>query len=223
MHYKTQSGIPPRAGSMLNGCHDGQVREFRDTLCDVAHTSRATLDGARGILDIYWWICQLQKVKFGLILVLTRWLQYCVFEKKSHNYDWLQEQNNCSTFVLNNYSNDNNCCCCHNHHHYYYYNDYYYPFRCSALTDIINITDTVITTTTLSSRSSSRRLQHMTVLLRTNVIFNDAFNTFYLRLYGVGHVVDDHSVSERGNPFLYGLLNPISSKGYFICTTPLTG
>ena len=33
-----------------------------------------------------------------------------------------------------------------------------------------------------------------------NVLFNDALNTFYLRLYGVGHMVKDHSHSERGNP-----------------------
>ena len=32
-----------------------------------------------------------------------------------------------------------------------------------------------------------------------NVLFNDALNTFYLRLYGVGHMVKDHSDSERGN------------------------
>ena len=28
---------------------------------------------------------------------------------------------------------------------------------------------------------------------------NNAFNTFYLRLHGVGHMVKDHSDSERGN------------------------
>ena len=33
-----------------------------------------------------------------------------------------------------------------------------------------------------------------------NVLFNDALNTFYLRLYGVRHVVKEHSDSERGNP-----------------------
>ena len=31
-------------------------------------------------------------------------------------------------------------------------------------------------------------------------LFNDALNTFYLRLYGVRHMVKDHSDSERGNP-----------------------
>ena len=33
-----------------------------------------------------------------------------------------------------------------------------------------------------------------------NVLFNDALNTFYLRLYGIRHMVKDHSDSERGNP-----------------------
>ena len=31
-----------------------------------------------------------------------------------------------------------------------------------------------------------------------NVLFNDALNTFYLRLYGVGPMVKDHSDRERG-------------------------
>ena len=56
-----------------------------------------------------------------------------------------------------------------------------------------------------------------------NVLFNDALNTFYLQLYGVGHMVKDHSDSERGNPLLpHGLLFPINSKGSFICTIPQT-
>ena len=51
-----------------------------------------------------------------------------------------------------------------------------------------------------------------------NVLFNDALNTFYLQLYGVEHMVKDHSDSERGNPLpSHRLLFPISSKGYFIC------
>ena len=56
-----------------------------------------------------------------------------------------------------------------------------------------------------------------------NVLFNDALNTFYLRLYGVRHMVKDHSDSEKGNPLPpHGLLFPISSKGSFICTIPQT-
>ena len=35
-----------------------------------------------------------------------------------------------------------------------------------------------------------------------SVLFNDALNTFYLRLYGVGHMVKDHSDSERENPLV---------------------
>ena len=51
------------------------------------------------------------------------------------------------------------------------------------------------------------------------ILFNDALNTFYLRLYGVGHMVEDHSDSERQNPLLpHGLLFPINIKGSFICT-----
>ena len=46
-----------------------------------------------------------------------------------------------------------------------------------------------------------------------NVLFNDALNTFYLRLYGVGHMVKYHTDSERGNPLPpHGLLFPISSE-----------
>ena len=54
-----------------------------------------------------------------------------------------------------------------------------------------------------------------------NVLFNDALNTFYLRLYRVRHMVKDHSDSERGNPLTpHRLLFPIGSKGSFICTIP---
>ena len=52
-----------------------------------------------------------------------------------------------------------------------------------------------------------------------NVLFNDVHNTFYFGLYGVDHIVKDHSDSERGNPLLPNrLLFPINSKGSFICT-----
>ena len=57
-----------------------------------------------------------------------------------------------------------------------------------------------------------------------NVLFNDALNTFYLRLYGVRHMVKDHFDSEKGNPLPpYRLLLSINSKGSFICTIPQTG
>ena len=44
-------------------------------------------------------------------------------------------------------------------------------------------------------------------------LFNDALNTFYLRLYGVRHMVKDHSDSEKGNPLPpHRLLLSINSK-----------
>ena len=50
-----------------------------------------------------------------------------------------------------------------------------------------------------------------------NVLCNDELNTFYLRLYGVRHMVKDHSDSDRGNPLpLHRLLFSINSKGAFI-------
>ena len=53
-----------------------------------------------------------------------------------------------------------------------------------------------------------------------NVLFNDALNTFYLRLYDVRHMVND---KEIGNPLPpHGLLFSINSKGSFICTIPQT-
>ena len=57
-----------------------------------------------------------------------------------------------------------------------------------------------------------------------NVLFNDALNTFYLRLYGIRHMVKNHSDNERRNPLApHGLLFPISSKGSFICIIPQIG
>ena len=54
-----------------------------------------------------------------------------------------------------------------------------------------------------------------------NVLFNDALNTCYLRLYGVRHMVKDHSDSDKGNPLPpHRLLLSINSKGYFMCTIP---
>ena len=35
------------------------------------------------------------------------------------------------------------------------------------------------------------------LLLEGNALFNDALNTFYLRLYIVRHMIKDHSNSER--------------------------
>ena len=41
-----------------------------------------------------------------------------------------------------------------------------------------------------------------------NDLFNDTLNTFYLKLYGIGHMVKDHSDSKRENMLqpLHGLL-----------------
>ena len=63
------------------------------------------------------------------------------------------------------------------------------------------------------------------VIEEGSVLFNDALNTFYLRLYGVRYMVKDHSDNERGNPLLpiHGLLFSICSNGSFICTVPQTG
>ena len=56
-----------------------------------------------------------------------------------------------------------------------------------------------------------------------NVLFNDALNTFYLRLYVVRHMVKDHSDSEKGNPMPPNrLLFPSNSKGSFKLTIPQT-
>ena len=65
----------------------------------------------------------------------------------------------------------------------------------------------------------------MVECLRENCfLFNDALNTFYLWLYGVRHMVKDHSDSEKGNPLPpHRLLLSINSKGSFICTIPQTG
>ena len=62
-----------------------------------------------------------------------------------------------------------------------------------------------------------------------NILFNDALNTYYLQLYGIIHMVEDHSDSDRGNPMPpHGLLPPVSSKWFcymhhptdrIICTT----
>ena len=47
-----------------------------------------------------------------------------------------------------------------------------------------------------------------------NVLFNDALKTFYLRLYGVRHMVKDHSDRKREN-----LLPPL--QGFFYMHHPI--
>ena len=64
----------------------------------------------------------------------------------------------------------------------------------------------------------------MSVRIWKEMFYLTTHNTFYSRLYGVGHMVEDHSDSERGNLLPpHGLLFPISSKGSFICTISQTG
>ena len=55
-----------------------------------------------------------------------------------------------------------------------------------------------------------------------NVLFNGTLNTFYLWLYCIGHMVQNHSNTKRGMLLLalHGLLILISSKGSFIYTIP---
>ena len=67
-------------------------------------------------------------------------------------------------------------------------------------------------------------LRTILIVRERNVLFNDALNTFYLRLYGIRHMVKYHSDSEKGNPLPpHRLLLSINSKGSFICTIPQTG
>ena len=54
----------------------------------------------------------------------------------------------------------------------------------------------------------------------SNILFNNALNTFYLQLYGIEHMVKDHSNSEREKLLLHGLLFGISKTSSFICTIP---
>ena len=73
----------------------------------------------------------------------------------------------------------------------------------------------------LYSRKSVPCFGHIWGRKEGNVLFNNALNTFYLRLYGIRHMVKDHSDSEKGNPLSpHRLLFPISSNGSFICTIP---
>ena len=76
----------------------------------------------------------------------------------------------------------------------------------------------------LLMRKTNKNQQEMEGRKEGNVLFNDALNTFYLRLYGVRHMVKDHSDSEKGNPLPpHRLIFPINSKGSFICTIPQIG
>ena len=57
--------------------------------------------------------------------------------------------------------------------------------------------------------------------IRHRLFLLEGTQHIYLRLYGVRHMVKNHSDSERGNMLPpHGLLFPISSKGSFIYTIP---
>ena len=47
------------------------------------------------------------------------------------------------------------------------------------------------------SSVSAAQFAHLLFCVTKNVLFNDALNTFYLRLYGVIYVAKDHSDSEK--------------------------
>ena len=53
---------------------------------------------------------------------------------------------------------------------------------------------------TFKIRLITIKLQNFIYGYMGNVLFNDALNTFYLRLYGIRHMVKDHSDSKKGNP-----------------------
>ena len=62
------------------------------------------------------------------------------------------------------------------------------------------------------------------IFLERHVLFNDALNTFHLQVYGVRHMVKNHSYSKRENLLLpNGLLFQISSKTSFIYIILQTG
>ena len=76
----------------------------------------------------------------------------------------------------------------------------------------------------MGGKKETKRIEEKGGMEGRKCFFNDAINTFYLRLYGVRHMVKDHLDSERGNPLPpHGLLFPISNKGSFICIIPQTG
>ena len=69
--------------------------------------------------------------------------------------------------------------------------------------------------------TSSQRFFSAIYIRERNVLFNDALNTFYLRLNGVRHMVKDHSDSEKGNLLPpHRLLLSINSKGDFYMHHP---
>ena len=85
----------------------------------------------------------------------------------------------------------------------------------------------------LVSLFSSECSKYLHIRKKKNVLFTEGRkkifylttqSTFYLRLYGVRHMVMDHSDSERENQLPpYRLLFPNSTNGYYIFTIPQIG
>ena len=72
---------------------------------------------------------------------------------------------------------------------------------------------TVLRTRTTPRRGGATHTRNRDLEGR-NILFNDALNTCYLRLYGVKHMVKDSSDNERVNLLPpHGLLFLINSKG----------
>ena len=118
----------------------------------------------------------------------------------------------------NNYNNNNNT---HTHTHTYLHTH-------THTLNIHNIYTYVCMYTCTHTQTHTHKHIYIMVIngrrKEGNILFNDTLNTFYLWLYGIGHMVKNHLDSERGNPLQpHGLLFPISSKGSFICTMSQTG
>ena len=73
--------------------------------------------------------------------------------------------------------------------------DRYIPTQTSAMCRF-RFTEPVVSGSPPRSRRC-RRMSDLCLRKEGNVLFNDTLNTFYLRLYGVRHMVKDHSDSER--------------------------
>ena len=68
---------------------------------------------------------------------------------------------------------------------------------------------------TMSERSTSE-LHPVPSVKEGNCLFNDALNTFYLRLYDVRHMVKDHSDSERGRKEGNVLFNDVLNTFFYL-------
>ena len=78
------------------------------------------------------------------------------------------------------------------------------------------ISATIIPVNKMCSVYHQNKLKQICIVRKEgNVLFNNTLNTFCLLLYGVRHLVKDHSDSENGNLLPpHGLLFPISNKGF---------